>query len=211
MDKDFVYNNSIILIGPVGVGKSTISDALVNVLGMPQISMDDMRKIYYPRYGFNKEQSDKLLKQDLKLWLMYQKQFEIKMVEEVLGKLTEPAVIDFGASQAHYFDNANKNKVAELLKPFNHVVSLEYPSVALEYAETKPLNKNLFLKTDQFEKLAKYSFVCDIYSEQVGGGIKLDNNGNAVLNSAKINRLAYAMIDRYRFMQYANSVKEKNM
>ena len=52
MDKDYIYNNSIILIGPVGVGKSIISDALTRKLGCNQISLDDYRKVYYPKYGF---------------------------------------------------------------------------------------------------------------------------------------------------------------
>ena len=55
MDKDYIYNNSIILIGPVGVGKSIISDALTRKLGCNQISLDDYRKVYYPKYGFDKE------------------------------------------------------------------------------------------------------------------------------------------------------------
>lgn len=209
MDKDYIYNNTIILIGPVGVGKSIISDSLVNTLGLNQISMDDYRKVYYPKYGFDKEKSTKLLKLDPKLWLKYQKPYEIRMVEEVLNGLQEPAVIDFGASQAVYDDKESQARIAQLLKPFKHVISLEYPSYAIKYAETKPLNKDVFLHTDQYDVLKKYRFVCDIYNTD-GDNIIMQSSGMPSLNPYKIRRQSDVIIERYRMMQQLNNNKDGN-
>lgn len=63
-NKNYVYENSIILIGPIGVGKSLLSATLSNILGLSQLNLDDLRSVYYPKYGFDKKLSDDLLKKD---------------------------------------------------------------------------------------------------------------------------------------------------
>lgn len=208
MDKDYIYNNSIILIGPVGVGKSIISDALTRKLGCNQISLDDYRKVYYPKYGFDKEKSTQLLKKSPKLWLEYQKPFEIRLVKEVLQNLYEPAVIDFGASQCCYDDAESQTIVAQLLQPFRHIIALEYPSYALKFAETKPLNKDVFLHTDQYDKLAKYKFICDIYNVD-NDNLIMQSDTLPSINNMKIMRQTDAIIDRYRMLNHLHDSNER--
>lgn len=43
----------IILIGPVGAGKSTIGEMLSKKLGIPQCSLDFIRDKYYKEIGFS--------------------------------------------------------------------------------------------------------------------------------------------------------------
>lgn len=207
-NKNYVYENSIILIGPIGVGKSLLSATLSNILGLSQLNLDDLRSVYYPKYGFDKKLSDDLLKKDQKLWLMYQKQFEIKMVEDILSKLSYPAIIDFGASQAHYFNESDKQKIAELLKPFNHVINLEFPNYATKFAENETLNKSIFLKTNQYKKLAKYSFISDIFDPQ---GLETTQSLNNSVSWWKVNRTAQAIVERYRIMQHVNELNNKKI
>lgn len=45
-NKNYVYENSIILIGPIGVGKSLLSATLSNILGLSQLNLDDLRSVY---------------------------------------------------------------------------------------------------------------------------------------------------------------------
>lgn len=139
---------------------------------------------------------------------MYQKQFEIKMVEEILTKLSMPAIIDFGASQAHYFNESDKQKIAELLKPFNHVINLEFPNYATKFAENETLNKSVFLKTNQYKKLAKYSFISDIFDLQ---GLETTQSLNNSVSWWKVNRTAQAIVERYRIMQHVNELNNKKI
>ena len=46
--------SDIILIGPIGTGKSTLGRLLAAKLGLPQVSMDDVRWDYYREIGYGK-------------------------------------------------------------------------------------------------------------------------------------------------------------
>jgi adenylate kinase family enzyme len=45
----------VILIGPMGAGKSTQGKLLAAALGLPQCSMDEVRWDYYREIGFDDE------------------------------------------------------------------------------------------------------------------------------------------------------------
>ena len=47
--------SEIILIGPVGTGKSTLGELLSEQLGIPQCSIDDVRWDYYKEIGYDEE------------------------------------------------------------------------------------------------------------------------------------------------------------
>ena len=48
-------NNNIILIGPVGVGKTSVAKELATKLNLPMISMDTVRISYYKELGYDPE------------------------------------------------------------------------------------------------------------------------------------------------------------
>ncbi len=43
----------IVLIGPVRTGKSTLGRLLAQALGLPQVSLDEIRLRYYKEIGFD--------------------------------------------------------------------------------------------------------------------------------------------------------------
>ncbi|WP_375539720.1 AAA family ATPase [Oscillatoria sp. FACHB-1407] len=47
--------SDIILIGPIGTGKSTIGRLLATKLNLPQCSMDEKRWDYYKEMGYDEE------------------------------------------------------------------------------------------------------------------------------------------------------------
>jgi adenylate kinase family enzyme len=53
-----------VLIGPVGVGKTTISRKLGQKLGLPVVSMDDHRDDYYRELGYDDGFAKHLLEKD---------------------------------------------------------------------------------------------------------------------------------------------------
>ena len=121
---------NVILIGPIGAGKTTLGRLLAVALSLPQLSMDDVRFDYYREIGYD----DSIAKQRYAadgFWGLYKywKPFEAYAVERVL---TEHAncVIDFGAGHSVYDDDALLTRVKSLLAPHPNVI-LVLPSADL--------------------------------------------------------------------------------
>lgn len=51
----------IILIGPTGIGKTTVSKLLAERLGMPRVALDEIRFGYYKEIGYDLEISLEIL------------------------------------------------------------------------------------------------------------------------------------------------------
>ena len=114
--------SEIILIGPVGVGKSTLGKLLAEKLGVPLCSMDDLRLQYYNEIGYNKEKIREIdSTEGFSGVYKYWKPFEIHAVERLLAD-HKNCVIDFGAGHSVYEDDALFARAAWALKPFRNVV-----------------------------------------------------------------------------------------
>ena len=62
IDYDKIYEESIILIGPLNAGKSTITKELEKRFEMPSIHFDNMADIYMPMFGFEKKEAVEKIK-----------------------------------------------------------------------------------------------------------------------------------------------------
>lgn len=120
----------VILIGPIGAGKSTLGRLVAAALGLPQVSLDDIRFTYYQEIGYDESIAKQQYAAD-GFWGLYRywKPFEAYAVERVL---TEHAncVIDFGAGHSVYEDEALLTRVKQALTPHPNVV-LVLPSADL--------------------------------------------------------------------------------
>ena len=121
----------IILIGPIGTGKSTLGKLLSLSLEVPQVSMDDVRLMYYEQIGFDLDLAKriKVEKGFLKLY-QYWKPFEAYAVERLLAEHRH-CVIDFGAGHSVFEDDLLFARVQRVLQPYCNVV-LILPSPDLD-------------------------------------------------------------------------------
>ena len=112
----------VILIGPIGAGKTTLGRLIAAALSLRHVSMDDVRFDYYGEIGYDESVAKQRYDRD-GFWGLYTywKPFEAHAVERVL---TEHAncVIDFGAGHSVYEDEALFARVKGLLAPHPNVI-----------------------------------------------------------------------------------------
>ena len=109
IDQD-ILDKSIIIIGPMGAGKSSVGYLLSKRLSIPRISLDDRKGLSY-LYEQQKN-FDNL------------KEFEFFLTGTVLTNLSEPHVIDFGAGHSVYENKIMFNKMKQLISRFSNVILL---------------------------------------------------------------------------------------
>ena len=116
----------IVLIGPVGAGKSTLGALLAEALGVPRVSMDAVRWAYYDEIGYDRALAERLAReQGFGGLYRYWKPFEVHAVERLLGEhrtCGRACVIDFGAGHSVYEDEALFERAARALAPYRNVV-----------------------------------------------------------------------------------------
>ncbi len=114
----------VILIGPMGAGKTTQGRLLAERLGVPQVALDEIRFDHYREIGWSEEAQKEIAdREGLAGVLAYWKPFEVYSV----GRLLEDhhdCVMDFGAGQSVYTDEAKFEKVRDLLAPYPNVILL---------------------------------------------------------------------------------------
>jgi shikimate kinase len=112
----------VILIGPIGAGKSTLSKLIAEKLGIPGRHMDQVRIRYYKEIGYDDDLAQQILNKDRFLGLYrYWKPFEAHAVERLLSE-NEEVVIDFGGGHSVYEDDALFARVQKALAPYPYVI-----------------------------------------------------------------------------------------
>ena len=108
-----LYNESIILIGPSGTGKSTIAEELRKKTGMQRLCLDRIanraRDTGFMRKFKNADE------------------FNSYMISEIIEKVKKDGsygIVDFGAGYSVYDNREIFEKVKSMLKPFKNIVLL---------------------------------------------------------------------------------------
>ena len=115
---------AIILIGPISTGKSTQAELLSQKLGLPRVSMDDVRWDYYAEIDYSEEKAAELRENGGFAGLYpYWKPFEIHAVERALSE-HHNCVIDFGAGHSVYEDETLFARAEKALQPYANVILL---------------------------------------------------------------------------------------
>ena len=136
---DEVYNNSILLIGGMAIGKSTIAKEIAKKTNMPYISTDAYKDKLLDSdksYSFEKQ-----LKIREKYGYKGEKEFLLPYLlesfKELLDNLKEPSVIDIGALSTFIVDENLRNKLSN----FKHVIYL-YTENVDEIMNRRNIDKN---------------------------------------------------------------------
>ncbi len=122
---------AIILIGPMGAGKSTLGRLLADRLGRPYRALDAVGERYYREVGYDPalEQRRRAAAGVLAA-LRYRAPFNLHAVERCLAEHRD-GVIDFGAGHSVYDDPALLARAGQILAPYDNVVLvLPSPDVA---------------------------------------------------------------------------------
>jgi hypothetical protein len=118
-------NSTVILIGPIGAGKTTVGRLLAQKLGVGFCSVDEVREGYYGEMGYDEALASRIAASGKGIWgvLRYAEVFDARMVERVLADYGG-GVIDFGASNSVYDDEGLLGRVEDVLRPFPNVILL---------------------------------------------------------------------------------------
>ncbi len=117
-------NATIILIGPLGAGKTTIGRLLAEKLNLSLCSVDEVRWDYYQQVGYDETVAAQLAasEQGVRGVLRYSQPFDAQMIERIL--VDHHGIVDFGASNSIYDDDALIARVEHALAPYPNVILL---------------------------------------------------------------------------------------
>jgi len=117
--------NEIVMIGPMGVGKTTVSKRLSEKLNIKHIHFDEIRYEYYKEIGYCKETSQKLRSEKgfFRGDYHYLKPFAFYAVKKILNTFSN-CVFDFGAYCSVYEDEVMFSEIREVLSDFKNVILL---------------------------------------------------------------------------------------
>ncbi len=119
-----MMDRPIILIGPMGAGKTTIASLLAQKLGILHHELDARRWDYYLELGYDEAYATQIrATKGFATLYQYWKPFEIHAVERILAEYPD-GVISFGAGHSVYEDEALFTRAQRALAPFKHVILL---------------------------------------------------------------------------------------
>jgi hypothetical protein len=113
----------MVLIGPTGVGKSTVGDLLAKHLAVPLVSLDRIRFGYYEERSYDADKARDLRRRNFEELIQYWQPFDAHAVTRALSDF-EHCVFDFGAIHSVYEDPDLFQQVAGALAPYPYVILL---------------------------------------------------------------------------------------
>ncbi len=113
-------NNNILLMGPIGVGKTSVGRELALRTGKRFVEMDEEKKRIYEQIGFSLQKcEEKYKKYGIIGWYQYQKPFELYSVKIVLEE-NDDAIVDFGGGHSVYDNEAQTREFLGLMRLQKH-------------------------------------------------------------------------------------------
>ncbi|WP_010530588.1 shikimate kinase [Lentibacillus jeotgali] len=157
---------TIILIGPICAGKSTVAEIISNKTGIPQRPMDDLRFDYYEEKGFSKETQNRIHENDGYMAMYaYWKPFEAHAVKRVLDDYPN-CIHDFGAGHSVYEDEVLFKEVKNVLDKYDNIFLLlpsqnEKESINVLNARLKDqtTNNDIYKLNEHFVKHTSNKFL----------------------------------------------------
>ncbi len=114
----------IILIGPMGAGKSTIAALLAERLKLERAELDELRWEYFKEMVYDREAARKLNQDgDLFGLVAFMKPLEVQSIVRVISEHPN-CVIDLGASNSVFDDESYLSTVKNALAPLQNVILL---------------------------------------------------------------------------------------
>lgn len=116
-----MIRSTVVLIGPMSTGKSTLAKKLAKKLGVPRVELDEVRQRFYQEIGYNEKYASEIVgKEGMRGLIEYWKPYEAHAVERAL-QVYKDCVIDFGAGHSVYEDQTLFRRVDQALKPYQFV------------------------------------------------------------------------------------------
>jgi len=136
---------SVILIGPYGVGKSTVASLLANSRGQPQYSLDPEVWTYYREAGLTPEMTDALGDFDSLAWQPYHAHAVKRFLQDHQHEL---CVMDLGAGHALY-EGDYFEAIQAVLSLYDTVLLVPSPDVTISINDLAQRNNSHFYKRTQ--------------------------------------------------------------
>lgn len=113
--------SDIILIGPVRTGKTTVGRLLAEQLGLPNITLDDLRWEYYAEVGYDPDLAQQIRRTGGFVALVfYWKLFDAHAVERVLADHRN-CIFNFGAGHTVNENSVFADRIRRALAPYPNV------------------------------------------------------------------------------------------
>ncbi len=123
--------DTIVLIGPIGVGKSTQAKLLSEKLDMPRCSYDEVKGKYWKVLGMKKETVDAIEKEHGEYAMIsYMNEFKSKTVKLIIEDHPNH-IIDFGGGAQTFDEPHQVERIRPAFEPISNVFLL-LPSSDLE-------------------------------------------------------------------------------
>lgn len=110
---------TIILMGPIGVGKSTQADLLSHELGQPRYCYDDVKETYWTEIGLNKKTAQTIEQEEgLYAMVTYMNEFKSRIISSIIND--HPGhVIDLGGGAQCFNETEQVARTQDAFTPIS--------------------------------------------------------------------------------------------